>query len=191
MAIRPAWPSISRFAWWRAPPRSTLPRASRPDAENPSSETDMCKISRRRGSTLTQSPSRGAGVHTSSIAQLAASRERIATGLAAVLSSDAYAHAADKPEGTDTHDLGAGGGLGPALDVLAAQQHEPAHDDADVGRDDERDAAEQGSLEDVELRAGELGLGQVEVHAAEQTDVEETARQAQPAGEPDTSEERD
>src|SRR3954468_5135767 len=143
-------------------------------------------------------PARARGAHAAGGAAPAAARDRAWLHRAScdltratLLSSDAYADAADKPEGTDTHDLGAGGGLGPALDVLAAQQHEPADDDADVGGDDERDAAEQGDLDDVELRASELGLGQVEVHAAEQTDVQETARQTQPAGEPDTAEERD
>ena len=62
------------------------------------------------------------------------------------------------------------------LDVLASQQDKAADLDADVGRHHELDAAEQGDLDDVELRAGELGLREVEVHAAQQGDVHETAR---------------
>src|SRR3954451_19331510 len=83
-------------------------------------------------------------------------------------SGDAHADAADEPEGADANDPGVGGDVGSALDVLAPQQHEAADFDADVGGHDELYAAEQGDLDDVQLRAGELGFGEVELHAADQ-----------------------
>src|SRR3954447_25632678 len=109
-------------------------------------------------------------------------------GLGAASACDAHADAAYEAERADAHDLGAAGEVGPALDVLAAQRRKPADDDADLGRHDELYAAEQGDLDDVELRAGELGLREVEVHAAEQADVQEATWQAHPAGEPDAAE---